>query len=132
MYRGYQTPKKGRKREEFSEDFFEKIQELAELGCNITQICDHLRIGRTTFYERSREDERFREAYHKGKADGLIETLKLLKEFRNKGHYQANIDFLKRYDWGGTAHQLEAINDLSQEEKANLPALNVSFITKKY
>lgn len=99
----------GRPKRELSE------QEIIEVGAlasvlNQEQIADYLGIGRTTFHEIMKRDERVSEQYKKGKAKAIAGIGSNLLSQAKSGNVTAAIFYLKtQAGWRETDSQVSEL-----------------------
>lgn len=53
-------------------DVYEFVQTLAMIGCSVQEICDFLRIQRTTFYLRVKKDPKLQHSFELGRVMGIV------------------------------------------------------------
>jgi len=75
-----------------------QIEKLASRGLTVSQICDTLRISRTTLYRRKRDNKKVEEALARGRAVGVMKVANQLFEDAVNGSTTAQIFYLKNRD----------------------------------
>ena len=91
----YKGRKRGRKRFEFTEEVYHKIEELAGQGLNERDIAYCIGMHPTTFSEKKNYLEKLRESVKKGQAQGLQTVTSCLMDQVKSGNPTSTIFYLK-------------------------------------
>lgn len=111
-------------RYEIDEEFISICEEGAKLGLSIEQICQNLGIGRTTFYNYSRENPELNKRIRKARIKSVQMVAGKLYENALEGDIKAQKLFLQSRD-------PEAWNDRLIEHRALFKSINYSDESKK-